>query len=244
MTSKSYLLLYNTLSKGAGVCRNIGIKKAVGKWIIFADADDYFLPNMYLIMEKYINKIEDIIYFSPTSRDEKTKIESFRHLHHKKLIKEYLKNFDKDLLVYSLPEPWSKMIKRELIEKNKIYFSEVEVGNDKFFSVKAGYFSKKILVVEEIIYCVTYSKNSLTSNENKERLKIRLNESFKINDFMKKMKIKKKNEYPVIILLYKLSKYDLKLSLKYFYMCLIKKYKLFPQLDSILLSFFKRKKYD
>jgi len=36
----------NTRRKGAGTCRNIGLQHADGKWILFADADDFFMPEM------------------------------------------------------------------------------------------------------------------------------------------------------------------------------------------------------
>ena len=34
--------------KGAGYARNLGIKRARGKWLIFADADDYFTAEELL----------------------------------------------------------------------------------------------------------------------------------------------------------------------------------------------------
>ena len=30
--------------KGAGYARNLGLEKAKGKWLVFADADDFFNP--------------------------------------------------------------------------------------------------------------------------------------------------------------------------------------------------------
>ena len=32
---------------GAGYARNIGLDHAKGKWLLFADADDFFVGNMY-----------------------------------------------------------------------------------------------------------------------------------------------------------------------------------------------------
>ena len=39
-------LLHNTTEKkGAGVCRNLGLNIARGKYLLFADADDYFVSG-------------------------------------------------------------------------------------------------------------------------------------------------------------------------------------------------------
>ena len=40
--------------KGAGYARNIGLKYARGKWLLFADADDYFLSNVLDVVDEYI----------------------------------------------------------------------------------------------------------------------------------------------------------------------------------------------
>lgn len=48
--------------KSAGSCRNIGLEHAKGKWILFADADDYFLPNMYDVVKSYFETNYDIIF--------------------------------------------------------------------------------------------------------------------------------------------------------------------------------------
>ena len=48
--------------KGAGYARNIGLKHAVGKWLIFADADDYFHPCINDIFDECVNLSEDIVF--------------------------------------------------------------------------------------------------------------------------------------------------------------------------------------
>lgn len=242
--SKKYdveVYINTKLNRGAGACRNIGLDKSKGKWILFADADDYFEDNAFFILEKYKEKKVDVIYFLPSSIDEISKKSSFRHVHHEYAINNYIKNKNKNKLVYFLPEPWSKMIKRKIIERNKVRFSETEVANDKFFSVKVGYYSENILAIKEKIYCVTYNSNSITSNENEERLKTRINETFKIYEFMKSKNINK-NEQPLVInLIYKLSKYKFKLIFEYFMILLKNNYKIFPTKTQIKFYIFKKK---
>ncbi|MCD8304415.1 MAG: glycosyltransferase family 2 protein [Prevotellaceae bacterium] len=42
--------------KGAGHARNVALKEARGRWLVFADADDYFTPPMAEVMERYALK--------------------------------------------------------------------------------------------------------------------------------------------------------------------------------------------
>ena len=52
---KNYKFLENnTNKKGAGVARNIGLSYACGKWLLFADADDYLLADWYENVSKYL----------------------------------------------------------------------------------------------------------------------------------------------------------------------------------------------
>src|SRR5699024_4759838 len=66
VNSNVKIIKNNTQKKGAGVCRNIGLKTAIGKWLLFADSDDFFVKSFYEKVEKYFNKDYEIIYFNPT----------------------------------------------------------------------------------------------------------------------------------------------------------------------------------
>ena len=76
--------------KGAGTCRNIGISFAKGKWIVFADADDFFTDDFYNIVSNYLESDNDVVFFTPRSIDINTQSESDRHVPYEQLIDEYL----------------------------------------------------------------------------------------------------------------------------------------------------------
>ena len=63
----NFELYYNDLIKSAGTCRNIGIKNAKGKWLLFADSDDYFLDEFYNSVSKYFDSENYVVFFPPTS---------------------------------------------------------------------------------------------------------------------------------------------------------------------------------
>lgn len=153
--------------KGAGTCRNIGLTHAKGNWILFADADDFFLDGMYEVIEQFFGSNYEVIYFVPTSVDVNTGIISNRHEVYEKAIKDYINNQSKEnlLKLKSKPHntPWSKLFSREFIEKYKIRFSEVLHSNDIMFLAKAGCYSNNIYASLSKIYCVTRGSGSLTT---------------------------------------------------------------------------------
>jgi glycosyltransferase involved in cell wall biosynthesis len=161
----------NNRTKGAGTCRNIGLEKAKGKWILFADSDDFFVDNFYHKVSNYFNSQNDVIFFSPTSQYMETGKIADRHLSFKKKIEAYLKNNNKKnefFLRYTYIVPWSRMIKKELINNHKINFDEVRISEDVMFATKVGHFMKKFTVTNEQIYCINKRSMSFSRTPIKE----------------------------------------------------------------------------
>lgn len=47
-----------------GTCRNIGLDHARGQWILFADADDYYVDGWYEKLEPYFHSDYEVIFLS------------------------------------------------------------------------------------------------------------------------------------------------------------------------------------
>ena len=60
-------ILYSDNKYGAGGARNLGLKNARGKWLLFLDSDDFFLNTAFTVFDKYLNSSYDVIYFKLTS---------------------------------------------------------------------------------------------------------------------------------------------------------------------------------
>ncbi|MCZ0703691.1 glycosyltransferase involved in cell wall biosynthesis [Natronobacillus azotifigens] len=166
-----HLLKNNTKHKGAGICRNIGIENAKGQWLLFADADDYFIEGFFDTISVYFKSENDVIFFSPTSIDIQSQLQSDRHLIYQKRISDYLEKADEIsliLLKYSFKVPWSKLIRTSFLREYKIYFDEVLASNDVMFSTKVGYHMRAFEASREEIYCVTERSGTLTKNTSKE----------------------------------------------------------------------------
>lgn len=177
----------NNGKKGAGTCRNLGIKYSTKKWLLFADADDFYLEGFNKILENDY-KDYDVIYFPPVSCYSDTLEEAYRHLEFIKLITDYKKN--KNLLSlndlkYNWVVPWSKLIKAKLIKENNIFFDECIAANDVMFSIKLAEKSHNIKIESYEIYCVTVNKGSLTLNQSRENFLSRFEVLKRKNNFYK-----------------------------------------------------------
>lgn len=168
-------------NSGAGKARNIGMQKAKNKWLLFADSDDYYVKNYYTKIEPYLFSEDlDIIYFSPTSKIESknNSVRGERHEYYEYLVKCYLRKpsiYENDLK-YKMIVPWSKLVKRELVEINDIKFDEIAVSNDVMFAAKISKCSQRIDASDKVIYCCTENNESMTSdvsfNKTIQRIKV------------------------------------------------------------------------
>lgn len=185
-------------TKGAGTCRNIGLEKAEGQWVLFADADDYFLEGFYDVVSKYFDSNNDVVFFNPTSIYLDTGEKADRHEAYRERVLNYKNNKDLESelsLRYGYSVPWSKLIKRDFIEENNIRFDEVIASNDVMFSTKVGYYMDEFTISEEIIYCTTRNKGSLTVNESEIFFDVRLDTYIKKYNYLKNRLSKKKMKY-------------------------------------------------
>lgn len=161
-----YIYINKEETKGAGRARNRGLAKAKGKWLLFADSDDYYKEGFLDVLGKYVGSTYDIIYFNFEFRDGNT-LEPLPDLHFKK----YFDLYDgssalKDEIRFHHNVPWTKMISKEYVTKYGLFFEEVPNGNDIFFSMMAGFFTKNITVEKDCIYVYLRNENSILTCKN------------------------------------------------------------------------------
>jgi len=146
-------------SRGAGHARNIGLSHANGKWLIFADSDDFFENGFIDVIDKFLYDESEVIYFNIKSCDcYNTDI----IIQDKRLsrFEQYEKTHDNSFFRLAFAEPWSKMVLRDFVVNNKILFQETRAHNDLLFGVKVGVLAKKIKTINIPIYWYVHRSGS------------------------------------------------------------------------------------
>lgn len=186
--SRPYLeFIRTTKGGGPGYARNIALEHAQGKWILFADSDDFYVDNMSDIIYSHVDSEADVIFFKNKAvLSDNISIRANRSSYVNERIDQYLADGDEWPLRAKIPVPWGKMIKRSLIVRHDIRFDEVLYSDDNYFSLLTGYYADKIKVVNEVLYVVTFRPNSIMAfvGTRPGELEQRAEVAFRMDKFM------------------------------------------------------------
>lgn len=165
------ILLSSEPSRGAGGARNVGMQNAKGRFLLFLDADDRFLPQAWTLFDKYLESNQDIAFFKMTSVNWPDGSLAKRHIPYNRLLDLHQESGDCHDLSYLLRMtiPVAKMVSRSFISSNAIEFQEVQVSNDVLFALKVTFLAESLAVDGGEVYEITSSSGSLTAVKSKER---------------------------------------------------------------------------
>lgn len=155
-------------SKGAGRARNIGMSKAIGKWLIFADSDDHYVDNAISTFDKYKDSDAEIVFWGSIMINSDGTIE-----HKENYLDTIMDDYNKsrrtlnDLHRMAMRSsfPWNKMIRRSFVMEIGARFEEVPIHNDAWFSRYIGSKVSQIEFTKEKIYCYYRYSNNTTNKK-------------------------------------------------------------------------------
>jgi glycosyltransferase involved in cell wall biosynthesis len=179
---------------GAGAARNIGIVNAVGKYLIFADSDDYFLPDVIDVFDVHLSDTDELVYFLSEAVQEANGMKSLRSDFYNDLCLRYYENPSHENRVELCIRhvvPWSKVYSTSFIKGIGIFFEEIMFSNDVMFNVKASLEANSIRVVTLPIYKVIRRSQSLTTTNTSQGFLERLRCSARLADYLHMKGIKK-----------------------------------------------------
>lgn len=133
--NSNLLYLENRSPHGAGFCRNQGIDRAGGDYLMFLDSDDMYTPNICAEVAALAQKHQpDIIEFPFMLCDENGQnVRSANYCPQMPTGKVELKKY---WMMYST-SCWNRAFKTNFIKKNNIRNSTVKTGEDNNFTIPA-----------------------------------------------------------------------------------------------------------
>ena len=158
--------VYHKKNEGVGVARNIGIKMAKGKYVIFADSDDELAPGS---LENRVKRIQgyDMAIAAYATRDmkrqEAVKMQfpfEAKYLNQREALVAILRGDEFGYQGYL----WNKIFLLDIIKKNNLRFEKsLAYNEDRLFCILYTLHCKHIMVSNEIVYIYLLNENGAMS---------------------------------------------------------------------------------
>lgn len=214
---KGVELVRTTEGRGAGYARNVGLQHVKGKWLMFADADDFFVEDMGRLIDSHADTDADMVVFKMMTvySDDITKT-AHRSGYINNIIDRYMKDGDENPVRALLEVVWCKMIRTELVQRHNIRFDEVPFSNDYNFSAHVGCLADKVEVSPETLYVVTRRSGSLTSHFAKKpgELAKRAEVYFRVQKYLRSQGIRLRH-WPFAFFYYRMFRFERSLYREY-----------------------------
>lgn len=155
---------------GPGYARTMGIEYATGKYIAFADQDDWLSLEMYRVLtekaEEYSTEItggfsfRERQYTPPEVERQYTGGEDvFWEINDSDDRRKYLMTSIRDGY-------WCSIYRRDFLQENEIFFPAGITYDDNFFGLLCDFHVKRVLIVGEYFYHWYYNAQSISMREN------------------------------------------------------------------------------
>ena len=163
--------LINRENGGLSAARNTGMKTASGKYLYFLDSDDYLLDDA---LETLYAKAEaeqlDVLKFSAYCFTEPSKDLAWTRERGYKYSGSYPDVYDgqRALRIFidnhdNYPSCCLFLARREIIEKNGLFFCEGIVHEDALFHYELLSLGSRVAVLNKPLYCRRYREGSITT---------------------------------------------------------------------------------
>ncbi|MBR6848210.1 MAG: glycosyltransferase family 2 protein [Bacteroidales bacterium] len=166
-------LIFTTEDRGAGYARNVGMDNSRGEWIVFADADDFFVTsNLNDILNSNIPDSCDVLMWETFWKTSDTPIEGFQST---SFDGNFIPKHDAPDAFITNVAPWARMIRKSAIEKFHLRFEEQQHANDVMFTARLSFHIHDYLYTTTVVYIYDNSFSFLTKQINAKTIAQRYN---------------------------------------------------------------------
>ena len=155
--------------------------------LVFADADDYFTSTATECFERYKDVDCDLVWFGVEGRDEQGNA-AHNADYVQRDLSVYFEQNDDGALRYNWGPLWGKFIDFGLIERNDIWFQEIESCEDTLFSAKLGFLAEKPYVDSTSLYVYLQREGSLVMSMGVRKAKMGFEAAYDTTCWLKEQK--------------------------------------------------------
>ena len=165
--------VFSLTESGASEARNYGIEHSTGDVLAFCDIDDYVIPKAYgYLLDKYWRDDIDLVKYNSVTLDEHMlkKWKETTDVRGDLLFEGNAVNFIKQC--GCCPTfVWCHLYSRSFIERHKIRYESIIIGEDLTFNLKVYSARANMLAVSSNIYRYTVSSQQVTRIRQKDKMR-------------------------------------------------------------------------
>ncbi len=165
---KNIKVIQNKINKKVSYCRNIGIRKARGEYIIFLDSDDELKKNSLRKIKNIVKSNRPEVVLCLEFKSNKFKIRN-KKVSKLKNVNSFL-SYENKARIYN-PNCWNMIIKKNFLKKKKISFKKINIFEDQIFCTSVLFKVSKIKILPGTFYNYIQRPLSLSRNTNYFALK-------------------------------------------------------------------------
>ena len=180
----SRIKVFHKENGGVSSARNLGLDKACGEWIMFADADDWFSKEAMKLSIECSEKY-DIVRFGYTSVFDPNSVQTKNSVLQSTDTTTYLKLVVERKTTMAV---WGAIYRRKLFTENKIYFdTSLRAGEDWLVLVNLITKSKEVKILPiPLYYYNRYNEQGCINSFNFEKSKELLSAFCKVEELIEK----------------------------------------------------------
>lgn len=163
-------------NQGVSAARNVGLERAKGKFVLFADADDYYEQNTFVFLKQMLMQQDSecmmFCYQHCFTNGKKTK-NGFTKPAGIYLISEIAKQYWYLYNSGMMNPVWNKVYKNDILQKAKIRFDpQIVFAEDAIFNVEYLSHCKDVKIIENILYNYVHHTEQATAKQHKQFFKM------------------------------------------------------------------------